>query len=54
VVSFRSDIGGFRGIGRRRELPPWLMYAQLRAERQGRDPDRENSLPPWVGPCDLL
>jgi hypothetical protein len=50
VVSSRPDIGGFRGIGRRRELPPWLMYAQLRAGRQGRDPDRENSLPPWLPP----
>lgn len=58
VVSSAPDIGGFRGRRRRRELPPWLMYAQLREGRQGRDLDRENSLapcrPPWLGPCDFL
>jgi hypothetical protein len=58
VVSSGPEIGGFRAIGKRRELPPWPMDAQLRAGRQGRDPDRENSLPPfrrpWLGPYDFL
>jgi hypothetical protein len=50
VVSSRPEIGGFRGIGKGGELPPSPMYAQLRAGRQGRDPDRENSLPPSPPP----
>jgi hypothetical protein len=37
---------GFPGAGKRRELPPLLVFVQFRAGRQGRDSDRENSLPP--------
>jgi hypothetical protein len=29
VVSSAPDIGGFWDGGKRRELPPWPMYAQL-------------------------
>jgi hypothetical protein len=39
-------------------LPPWPVSAQLRVGRQGREADRENSLPPrpppWLGPCNSL
>jgi hypothetical protein len=38
--------GGFRGKRKRREPPPSPGSAQFRAGRQGRDPGRENSLPP--------
>jgi hypothetical protein len=53
MVSSRPETGGFRGIGKRRELPPWPMYAQLRAGRQGRDqtgrtPCLPPRLPEWV------
>ena len=47
-MSSAPEIGGFWDVGKRRELPPWPMYAQLKAGRRGRDPDRENSLPPFL------
>jgi len=50
VVSCRAGIGGFRGTNKRRELPPFLVLVQLRAGRRGRDPGRENSLPPLLPP----
>jgi hypothetical protein len=49
-MSSTPEIGGFWDVGKRGELPPWPMYAQLRAGRRGRDPDRENSLPPFRPP----
>jgi hypothetical protein len=49
-LSSPREIGGFCGAFESRELPPWPVSAQLRAGRQGRDPDRENSLPPSLPP----
>jgi hypothetical protein len=43
---------GFSGRSGNRWLPPWPVSAQLRQGRQGRDANRENSLPPRLGPCD--
>jgi hypothetical protein len=40
----------FSGLSGSRWLPPWSVSAQLRHGRQGRDADRENSLPPRLPP----
>jgi hypothetical protein len=44
VVSSTPEIGGFRGMGKWRELPPCLVFMQLRVGRQGQGP-RQGELP---------
>jgi hypothetical protein len=44
VVSSAPEIGSFRGMGTWRELPPCLVFGQLRVGRQGQGP-RQGELP---------
>jgi hypothetical protein len=38
VVSSAPEIGSFRGMRKWRELPPCLVFVQLRVGRQGQGP----------------
>jgi hypothetical protein len=52
VVSSAPEIGSLWSMGKWRELPPCLVFVQLRAGRQGQGP-RQGELPDSV-PASLI